>query len=956
QNVRMSAQQLAAGPPLTSSKGWASPQYTTANTSGTVHYLVPWDFRQIYGINTLINSGFDGTGVKIGVIGQSAVDTQQLTYFQGKTGQPTKMPTMVLVPNTGASNRVRGDEAESELDLEYASGSAPGAATQFIYTGCTATTASAPLSASTDCANDGVFTALSYAVTNNLAPILSLSYGGCESSLATYASTTLEPILKQANAQGQTVLVSSGDSGAAACDQTGGAVTVATHGLTTLYPSSSTYVTAVGGTQLNSDSSADWSGTNNGALGSAAGYMSETTWNDTSTFKFIEGSTGGISKIYQMPTWQHPYVQPGAYSRMVPDISFAASVAFHPYMVCLGDGACTSSAGAFAPGSDGTGVGGTSVAAPNLAAMLAVIEQANGGGALGNLNPALYALAAGSSASAVFHDIVTGNNIVPCKVATPDCLFSGSMGYSASIGYDLATGLGSISAPGLRAGLQSLPARTATLSLRVIPQRIDISSPQVGTPFSVVVDALGNSTTIPSGNVLIQVDSVAQPITQVLYNGEVIASISLNTLGPHTIIATYAGDANFDGAKASIMVTPIQLTPQIVASAFSSGATLKTPVQMQASVLTGTVVPTGTITFTIDGAAGSPPLSLNSQSVSFNYPGFQTAGTHTLVATYSGDALVNAVSSRSTNVVISAPSQTQSAKVTVTASMQQVAIGTPVTLTASVNSTSISNTTAPTGYITFNIDGKIPPTVALNAAGQASVTYTYTDSAFSDVSASYSGDNLYYSALGDVSVTVKGPPVPAIALALSTSAVTIPPTGTASVALNVSSLNGFTGPVSFAGAITSSSGAAYSGCYVVAPGVVNPSPGSPVNATYSMALASTGLCTKANVVRMSSNAFPTNWPMQVPVPWSAAGAVSLLGCTVMRRRSKRALISLLALAFVLNTGGCGGSGGTGSSSTTTTAPAPPTASSTAGTYVVRVTATAQTTGVSSSGTFTLTVQ
>ena len=821
---------------------------------------------------------------------------------------------------------------------------------------CTATTASAPLSASTDCANDGAYTALSYAITNNLAPILSVSYGGCESGLAAFASTTLEPILKQANAQGQTVLVSSGDSGAAACDQTGGAVTVATHGLTTLYPSSSTYVTAVGGTQLNSDSSTDWSGTNNGALGSATGYMSETTWNDTSTLKFLEGSTGGVSKIYGMPAWQHPYVQPGAYFRMVPDVSFAASVAFHPYMVCLGDGACTSGVGGFTPGSDGTGVGGTSVAAPNLAAMLAVVEQANGGSALGNLNPALYALAAGSSASTVFHDIVTGNNIVPCKVATPDCTFSGSMGYSASSGYDLATGLGSISAPGLRAGLQSLPARTVMLSLRAIPQRIDIASPQVGTQFSVVLDALGNNTTIPTGSVLFQVDGVAQATTQALYNGEAIASISLNTLGAHTIIATYAGDANFNGAKASIMVTPIQLTPQIVASAFTSGATLKTPVQMQASVVTGTVVPTGTITFVIDGAAGSPAVSLNSRSVTFNYPGFQTAGTHTLVASYSGDPLVAAASSRSTNVVISAPTQIQSAMVTVTASTQPVAIGTPVTLTASVKSTSASNTTAPTGYVTFNVDGEIPPTIALNAAGQASVTYTYTEAGSFDVSASYSGDNLYHSASGDVFVSVQGPPAPAIALALSTSAVTIPSTGTASVGLNVSSLNGFTGPVSFAGAVISSSGAAYSGCYVVAPGVVNPSPGSPVSATYSMALASTGLCTKATVVRMSSNASSTNWPMRVPVPWSAAGAVSILGCAVMRRRAVRGLIALVAVAFVLNTTGCGGSGGTGSSSTTTTAPAPPTASPTAGTYVVRVTATAQTTGVSSSGTFTLTVQ
>lgn len=197
---------------LATAQATTSPDYTTSTGS---HYIVPWDLRQIYGTNTLIGSGYDGTGVKIGIIGQSAVDTTQLTYFQQKTGQTVSLPTMVLVPSTGSSNRVSGDEGESELDLEYSSGNAPGASVQFIYTGCTNASSSSVLSATTNCNNNGVFDALTYAVTNNVAPILSLSYGGCEAEDASYATSTLEPVLRQANAQGQTIMVSSGDSGAA---------------------------------------------------------------------------------------------------------------------------------------------------------------------------------------------------------------------------------------------------------------------------------------------------------------------------------------------------------------------------------------------------------------------------------------------------------------------------------------------------------------------------------------------------------------------------------------------------------------------------------------------------------------------------------------------------------------------------------------------------------------------
>jgi hypothetical protein len=952
QHVRMSAEQIAAEAATSGSHSGASAQFTTTTTKGSAHYLVPWDFRQIYGINALIHSGFDGTGIKIGVIGQSAVDTQQLTYFQGKTGQAVKMPAMLLVPNTGVSNRVSGDEAESELDLEYTSGSAPGAQVQFIYTGCTATASPGPLSSAGVCSNDGVLTALSYAITNNVAPILSLSYGGCESGLATVASTTLEPLLEQANAQGQTLLVSSGDSGAAACDKAGSPVAV--HGLTVQYPSSSNYVTAVGGTQLNSDSSGDWSNTNNSALGSANGYMPETTWNDTPVSKVLIGSTGGVSGVYPMPAWQRPYVLPGASFRMVPDVSFPASVAFHPYMVCLGDGACTSGTGGFVPGTDGAGVGGTSVATPNLAAMLAVIEQANGGGALGNVNPALYALAAGPRATSIFHDITTGDNIVPCTAYTPNCSSTGSMGYSAGTGYDLTTGLGSLDAGALRTALQSLPTRGVTLSIRAIPQQIDNTSVQLGTPFTVMVNALSNNAVAPTGNVTLKVDGVALANAQTLFQGEAMGNVTLNTLGQHRIDAVYAGDANFDGGTASITVATSKAVPSINAGIYGGSAALNASVPIMVSVYAGTVTPTGTVTIVIDGAVASPELPA-SNGIRFNYSGFQTAGRHTIVAKYSGDPLITAGSSRSSVVIVDSPTRTQSATVTVVATPGLAPVGTPVTLTASVKGSGTTSSPVPTGFMTYVIDGVDLPTLPLDATGHASISYTFNPDASGNVFVSYSGDNIFSPGEGSFSVPIQYPPKPAIALALSTTATTIPSTGAAAIGLTVNSLNGFSGPVSFRTAIVSGMGAAFKGCYVVSPGVVNPSPNSPATATFTMALAGNSLCTKANVVRMGSAAAAQVQPTSKPATWAAVASGMLLSLAVFRRRMPRGLLAMLALAGALGMTGCGGGGGS-STATTPTTTTPVTTPSTSGTYQVQVTATALTTGVSSYSTFTLTVQ
>ncbi|AFL90585.1 putative protease [Terriglobus roseus DSM 18391] len=693
-SYRLASPQLrrTALPQASQNQTGLTPYYTT---SGGNHYLVPWDFRQIYGMNTLINSGFDGTGITIGVIGQSAVDSAQLTYFQQKTGVSTvKLPTMTLVPNTGVSNKISGDQGESELDLEYTTGSAPGASINFIYTGCGTTTNASPLTNNNSCNNNGVFDALTYAITTKLAnngtaviPVLTLSYGGCESSFTTYATTGTNPFesyLKQANAQGQTVLVSSGDSGAATCDQSSTKVTVATRGLTVSYPASSPYVTAVGGTTLTSDASTYWSSTNNAFAGSAISYMPETSWNDTVAYKSFAASGGGVSKIFAKPSWQGGTGVPADSHRDVPDVAFPANITEHGYFTCTVDGACTNGTVGFSTGGGGL-VGGTSVAAPNFAAMLAVIEQANGGGSLGNVNPMLYTLAQGSSYSTIFHDVTTGDNIVSCTVGTTDCT-TGSIGYSAGVGYDLVTGLGSLDASALRSALTTVSTKAPALALIA-----SSTTPTVGNAvtFTLTVSSAGSSTATPTGNVQFTVDGTAVGSAVALSSGVATYSYSgFTATGTHTIVATYAGDSNYNAGTATITVTAVLPLPTITLTPANTTVALNTAVTYTTSVaFTGGVTPTGTVQFQVDGANVGTAVALVSGSATYTYPGAATSGIHTVTAVYSGSATYRSTSV-TTNLTVG----------TVTASISVSAGSSTVTVAAGSAATNVITVTPAGGF------------------------------------------------------------------------------------------------------------------------------------------------------------------------------------------------------------------------------------------------------------------
>ncbi len=466
------------------------PQYT-ASPLGTP-YLAPDDWATIYDLQPLYSSGFDGSGVTIAVVGQSDVELSDLRAFRTAAGLPLKDPTFVVPPGSldpGIQNQY-GDEVESDLDLEWAGAIARNANILFV-------TASATQ-------GNGIFDSIAYVVDNNAAPIMTISYGGCEANLSAGFITSEEAIFQQASAEGITVLAASGDSGATACDQFL-EETAAIHGLAVSYPASSQYVTAVGGTILNVDY-AKWSPTNNSYGGSTLSYIPEGVWNDG----FQLASGGGASSVLPKPAWQTGTGVPEDNARDVPDVAFAASPITYAYLIC-GEGWCTNG---FTNSSGTLDVaGGTSASTPSFSGLLALVLQKGGANRLGNINTNLYSLAQISPNA--FHDITSGSNRQTCQLGTPDCTTSpyyAYIGYDAGTGYDQASGLGSVDGYNFAeqwfgdftlasnpSSLTIQPGSSATAEVSVVPQ--NNFEGQVTVTCSVAGSLIDVTCSVPSGPV-----------------------------------------------------------------------------------------------------------------------------------------------------------------------------------------------------------------------------------------------------------------------------------------------------------------------------------------------------------------------------------------------------------------------------------------------------------------------
>ncbi len=389
----------------------ARPHFTSS-ISGN-HFLTPDDFATIYDIQPLYGNGIDGTGQKIALVGQTDIALSDLQAFRSASGLPQNDPQIIL---TGTDpGTIADDASESDLDLEWAGGIAKNATLIFVT--------------STD-----VFTSLAYAIQNNVAPVVAITYGNCEAQIGRAYVQTLNNLLAQANLQGQTIVAASGDAGAADCDTANTAVS----GLAVDFPASSPYVTGMGGTSFNEGTGSYWNSTNNSYGGSASSYIPEFAWNDSSATVGLAATGGGASIFFAKPSWQSGTGVPADGVRDVPDVSLASSPSHDGALYCTA-GSCVN--GFRDANQNLSVVGGTSLASPSFAAVVALLNQQTKN-TQGNINPALYALA--SFSTDAFHDITSGNNIVPCRVGTPNCGTNGQMGFTAGTGYDQVTGLGSI--------------------------------------------------------------------------------------------------------------------------------------------------------------------------------------------------------------------------------------------------------------------------------------------------------------------------------------------------------------------------------------------------------------------------------------------------------------------------------------------------------------------------------
>jgi subtilase family serine protease len=508
----------------------ANPLFTgtppgTTNQNG--YYVSPYDFATIYNSLPTWTAGNTGAGTSIAIVGRSEIVLSDVATFQSEFGLPDNPPTII---HNGPSPGVltsSGDQGENTLDVEWSSAAAPGAKVNLV------------ISKSTGTSDGGVLSEL-YVVDNQVAPIMSASYGDCEFEFGTSGNAFYNSLWQQAAAEGISVFISSGDQDAAVCDIDGNqnAAFATQFGLAVNGIASPPYVTAVGGTDFNDYSTAStyWNSTNAANGSSAKGYIPELPWNDScanpafaaannlndtpsqlcnlvsdsaniaSNGRFLNniGGSGGVSACttnsgstvatcsggYAKPSWQIGTGVPADGKRDVPDVSLFASNGF------LGNAYIFVENGIY------YGVGGTSVSSPAMAGLMALIVHKQGA-AQGLANPALYKLfgqetlgncnssTVANGNSCVFYDTTYGNIVAPCKAGSPNCVTTPSdpnytqygilSGDYTTAGYDLASGLGSVNVTNLVNGWNSVAPVPATTTVTVTPATL--STGTIGTAY-----------------------------------------------------------------------------------------------------------------------------------------------------------------------------------------------------------------------------------------------------------------------------------------------------------------------------------------------------------------------------------------------------------------------------------------------------------------------------------------
>ncbi len=936
------------------------PQFTGGNGS---HALLPGDFYIIYNFNPLTTTA---SATSIAIVARTNINLQDVQDFHSFAGDQASPPN-VLVNGPDPGDLGGGEEVEAVLDATWVTALAHFAATTLVVSGSTATT-------------DGVDLSENYIIDNNFADVMSESFGSCEANFTSAEATAVSSLAQQAAAEGITYIVSTGDSGAEGCDDPN-SETVATHPSSVNLLAANPYVLAVGGTIFNegANSSKYWSATNGSlsadSIGSAISYIPENVWNESCksgqpncSKPSIAAGGGGASTFFAKPSWQTGVAGiPADNARDLPDVSLTAA-GHDPYLICL-DGSCT-------PNSQGQitleGIAGTSAAAQAFAGIMASVAF-KAGVRLGQPNYVLYRLANAETLSqcnasntttlpastCVFNDVTVGNNAVPGELnyGTP------SAKYQSGVGYDLATGLGSVNVTNLINQWSSVTFNATSTSLSISP-----TTAQHGTPLNIsgaVAPTSGTGT--PTG------------VVWFTHNNDYFGLVGDNTIatfpldgtasysgtarlagGTYQLNAHYPGDVTYGGSSSSPLVQ-VTISPEPTTITFSvltknlmgnlvpfTSVPYGTPIYFQAQVnwQSGYGSPTGNINYNSNGSSvwGALLSSASNGNSLSNADTFTPVGTYSATALYVGD---NSFQSSSDNTPSNFSITSISTQTSLTA--QQNFQG--LILTATVSGSGVGS--PPSGVVTFtngvggpalgtgflfngtSSGGTVQTTTTFNATQLAPGQYNFV--------ANYPGDGNYgASASAAVPMTLAAD----FALIVNQGATsqTVTPGQTATFINNilVMPLFGYSGTVNVS-------------CSVPAAGTtcsVNPSSYAIAN---GVADGTTITITTAAAGAVGSR--PTAGPSDAPPFHVLPGrlvSLALLLCSLLilltrTRRPRFAMpLALLLLMVGIAPVGCGGGGNSG------TGPSRQVSGTPAGNYTVTVTGTAGTTTHTS--TLTLIVQ
>jgi subtilase family serine protease len=657
-------------------QGKPGPNWTYPEGTGNppLYFLAPEDVTTQYDVAPAYAAGLTGTGQTIGIINDSNIDINLVNAYRKLFNLPVNPPQVVV---DGNDPGVNGDSIEAYLDVENAGAMAPAATVKLYISGGYGLLG-----------DGGLGFSLLRAINDDSATALSLSFGVCEASNGQANNLFFNSLWEEAAAQGQTVFVSSGDSGSFGCNGLG------VNGF-----GSSPWNISVGGTDIylsdyatGGASLAGYWGTNDANLGSLQKTFTEQPWNASqfglnstvydplsyATTVTVGGGGGASSCVYStfdpstyqttcISGWPKPSYQagPGVPNdgvRDVPDVSLFASNAINGVIwpVCAQAGDCSETDPSLNE-TFVTGVGGTSASSPSMAGIMALINQKYG--PQGQANFVLYPLA--KQFPAAFHDITVGNNNeacysftvgvwAGCALDTDGDGYYSLQNYYTTPGYDQASGLGTVDVNQMITHWSSVTFTSSATDLTLSPTTFTHGA-------TVTATATVTGTGTPAGAVSVVANTTLPNNKSATYiqlgaGGTGTATLTNLPGGTYTVTGNYSGD----GINAASVSAPVTLTvnPEASILAFSPqylDGTTFTPdpivagsmvpynseivLDVQVEGAAGTVdgTPTGSVTFT-NGSTILAVVPVSAGGTAEFKGDNLPPGPYSIGASYTGDA------------------------------------------------------------------------------------------------------------------------------------------------------------------------------------------------------------------------------------------------------------------------------------------------------------------------------